>query len=112
MSGGERIFNVGACLGERGGLYEIDRIGTAALMLSRRAVGDLVAEARADGRTYGSQLSRGTPLAQVHYDVFQVGVVGGDYLSEDYWVYRLRQLGYSIFLYREVATRHQGVTEF
>ncbi|WP_295400228.1 hypothetical protein [uncultured Thiocystis sp.] len=110
---GERIFNIGACLGERGGLHEIDRIGTAALMLSRQAVGALVAEAREAGRTYGPQLSRGTPLAQVHFDVFQVGVVGGDYLSEDYWVcHRLRQLGYRVFVDPEVATRHQGVTEF
>lgn len=110
---GERIFNVGHCLGERGPLHLIDRIGTAALLLSRRAVDDLVAEARAHDRVYGPPLSRGTPLARVHYDVFQVGVVGGEYLSEDYWVcHRLRELGHQIHLDPEVVTRHQGVTEF
>jgi hypothetical protein len=110
---GEKMFNVGYCPGELGTLHEIDRIGTAALLLSRQAVNDLVSDARADGRVYGPPASRGTPLAQVHYDIFQVGVVGGEYLSEDYWVcHRLRQLGHRIYLDPEIATRHQGITEF
>lgn len=110
---GEKMFNLGYCLGERGPLQEVDRIGTAALLLSRKAGTALVSDARAHGRVYGPPTSRGTPMAQVHYDVFQVGVVGGDYLSEDYWVcHRLRQLGHRIYLDPEVITRHQGMTEF
>ena len=110
---GERIFNVGQCLGEKGPLHEVERIGTAALMLSRKAVNDLVAEAEQAGDTYQRLLSRGTPMARVHYDVFKVGVVNGDYLSEDFWVcHRLRHMGYRIFVDPEIATRHQGTTQF
>ena len=110
---GERIFNVGQCLGEYGGLHEIERIGTAALMLSRKAVDALVEEARQAGHTYKRLLSRGSPLANIHYDVFKVGVVNGDYLSEDFWIcHRLRVMGFKIYFDPEIATRHQGTTEF
>jgi hypothetical protein len=110
---GERIFNVGQCLGESGSLHEVERVGTAALMLSRKAVNDLVAEAKQAGDCYQRLLMRGSDSAQVHYDVFKVGVVGGDYLSEDFWVcHRLRSMGYRIFVDPEITTRHQGVTQF
>jgi hypothetical protein len=110
---GERIFNVGQCLGEYGPLHEVERIGTAALLLSRKAVNDLVQEAKQAGDIYQRLLSRGAPMAHTHYDVFKVGVVNGDYLSEDFWVcHRLRQMGYRIFVDPEIATRHQGVTQF
>ncbi|KAA6186739.1 hypothetical protein F2Q65_05060 [Thiohalocapsa marina] len=110
---GEKIFNVGPCLGERGPLHSVVHVGTAALMLSRAAVDALVAEAIAEGRVYRPQHSRGTPLAAVQYDVFRVGVVGGTYLSEDFWIcHRLREMGFQILCDPEVPTRHQGVTEF
>lgn len=110
---GERIFNVGTCLGEMGALHEVTRIGTAAMLLSRKAVTALVHEARLAGDTYERNLSGGAPMAKVHYDVFKVGVVGGDYLSEDYWAcHRLRALGYKIFVDPEIATRHQGTSQF
>ncbi len=110
---GERIFNVGQCLGEHGLLHEVERIGTAAMVLSRKAVNDLVEEARQEGDVYQRQLSRGAPMALVHYDVFKVGVVNGDYLSEDFWVcHRLRQIGHKVFVDPAIPTRHQGVSEF
>lgn len=110
---GERIFNVGQCLGEHGCLHEVERIGTAALMLSRKAVNALVEEAIQAGDTYQRLLSRGTPMANVHYDVFKVGVVNGDYLSEDFWVcHRLRQMGFRVFVDPVISTRHQGITQF
>ena len=110
---GERIFNVGQCLGEQGPLQEIERIGTAAMMLSRKAVNDLVEEAKQAGYVYQRQLSRGAPMALWHYDVFKVGVVNGDYLSEDFWVcHRLRQMGHKIFVDPFIPTRHQGVSQF
>jgi hypothetical protein len=110
---GERIFNVGQCLGEHGGLQIVERIGTAALMMSRAAVNALVAEAEKAGDTYQRLLSRGSPLARIHYDVFKVGVVNGDYLSEDYWAcLSLRRMGFQIHFDPEISTRHQGTTEF
>jgi hypothetical protein len=110
---GERIFNVGPCLGEHGPLHEVERIGTAALMLSRKAVNALVDEAKQAGDVYQRLLAKGAPMAQAHYDVFKVGVVNGDYLSEDFWIcHRLRHMGYRIFVDPTIPTRHQGITQF
>lgn len=110
---GERIFNVGRCLGERGALHEVERIGTAAMLLSRAAVNVLVDEAKAEGAVYSRPLSRGSAMPERHYDVFRVGVVNGDYLSEDFWVcHRLRANGFKVYFDPEIATRHQGITEF
>ena len=83
---GERIFNVGRAVGESGPLTLVERVGTAVLMLSRRAVDALVDDAKADGRVYerASTLA-GDPGTRIHYDVFRVGVADGEYLSEDYW---------------------------
>lgn len=107
---GRRIFNIGACLGEEGSLQINERIGTAAFMLSRRAVEALVDDAKRDGRVYRrSRTTRGAWDADIHYDVFQTGVIDGEYLSEDYWVCReLRRLGFSVFVDPTVVTRHHG----
>jgi len=111
---GERIFNIGNALGEKGALVEVSRVGTAALMLSKRAVNALVDDARKFERVYQRPTyARGSPLPETHFDVFRVGVVHGDYLSEDFFAcYQLRQLGFKIYIDPQVVTRHQGVTEF
>lgn len=110
---GERVFNIGRTLGERGGLHEVERIGTAALLLSRAAVETLVEEAKQSGAVYDRPLSRGASSPEKHFDVFRVGVVDGDYLSEDFWIcHRLRQFKYRVFVDPQIVTRHQGITEF
>jgi hypothetical protein len=109
---GGRIFNIGALRGEEGALYEVERIGTAALLLSRAAVAALVDDARADGRVYSRGFDlRGADLkSSVQYDIFRTGVVGEEYLSEDYWVCReLRRLGFPVFLDPTIITRHSGM---
>ena len=111
---GGRIFNVGRLVGEDRGHYLVERIGTAALLLSRRAVDALIADARADGRIYErGWLVRGLALqAGVQYDVFRTGVVDAEYLSEDFWVCReLRRLGFPIHLDPMIVTRHSGTME-
>lgn len=111
---GGRIFNIGALCGEDGALYEVERIGTAALLLSRAAVDALVGDARRDGRVYSRGYHvRGIDLqAPVQYDVFRTGVVGDEYLSEDYWVCReLRRLGFPVYLDPAIVTRHSGMME-
>lgn len=111
---GGRIFNVGSLLGEDGPLYKIERIGTAALLLSRAAVDALVVDARREGRVYSRGFSlRGIDLrAGVQYDLFRTGVVGDEYLSEDYWVCReLRRLGFAVYLDPTIVTRHSGMME-
>ncbi len=110
----ERVFNIGPCLGENGLEHEVTWIGTAALLLSRAAVSGLVNDALQYARVYERPgLSRGSSLPERHYDVFQVGVVNGEYLSEDFWIcYRLRELGYKIYTDTGVLTRHNGITGF
>ncbi len=107
---GSRIWNIGPCCGEEDDLYITDRVGTAALLLSRNATNALVADASANARVYArSRTSRGDFDAALHYDAFQVGVVDGEYLSEDYWACRrLRNLGFKIYVDATVVTQHHG----
>ncbi|MCZ7600733.1 MAG: hypothetical protein M5U09_27520 [Gammaproteobacteria bacterium] len=47
------------------------------------------------------------------FDVFQVGVVDGEYLSEDYWTCcRLAALGFDIFVDPSIRVRHHGSATF
>jgi hypothetical protein len=111
---GDRLWNLGrsqASFSGRGSpLLCVEHIGTAALMLSRSACDALVQDAIADGRVYARpSTSQGAVDADLHYDVFQVGVREGQYLSEDYWVCRrLRELGFDIYVDATVVTRHHG----
>ena len=107
---GERIFNVGRSVGESGPLTLVDRVGTAVLMLSRRAVDALVEDAKADGRVYDrAPTLAGDAGTRVHYDVFRVGVDDGEYLSEDYWACAaLRRLGFAIHVDPTIVVRHHG----
>lgn len=107
---GNRLWNVGPALGSRGRLIEVGRVGTAALLLSRAAVQALVDDAVADGRVYTPAPNVARALGQTqHYDIFQVGVKDGIYLSEDYWVCeRLRSLGFAVLIDPTVITTHHG----
>lgn len=111
---GTRNFNYGQPLGEDGPYYLVEHVGTAALMFSRRAADALVAEARRDGRVYTRGVHvRGEKMrATEHYDVFRTGVVGNEYLSEDYWACRqLRLMGFNIHVDPGIVTRHSGMIE-
>jgi hypothetical protein len=107
---GEHLFNVGASLGEDGALMLTARIGTAALMLSRRAADALVDEALARGAVYERMSTLvGDPGVTTHYDVFRVGAVDGEYVSEDFWICAtLRRLGFAIHVDPTIVTTHHG----
>jgi hypothetical protein len=107
---GERLFNVGRCIGEDGALTLHERIGTAALMLSRRACDALIDEARARGGVYERMSTLvGDAGVTIHYDVFRAGAVDGEYLSEDYWACAtLRRLGFAIHVDPSIVTTHHG----
>jgi len=112
--GGGRIFNVGAACGEDGPLLLCTRIGTAVLLLSRRAVISLVEDAKALGLVYARGDSAHGPdkRARVFYDIFRVGVIDDDYLSEDFWACRtLRRLGYAIHVDHSVIAQHMGMVQ-
>jgi hypothetical protein len=56
-----------------------------------------------------SKLTRGHKSEHWQYDVFQVGVENGVYLSEDYYVcHKLRKLGYKIKALSNVPVKHNG----
>lgn len=97
-------------------LYTTRDLATATMLLSRKAVEALVAEARADGRVYHNDPNY-DPRAQLGkldmFDVFQVGVEDGVYLSEDYWVCRrLVALGFPVHVTDAVAVTHYGTHGF
>jgi hypothetical protein len=97
-------------------LYKTRYASTAALLLSRKAVVDVVEKAKAEGRTY--QFPQGLDSTEslaglTMYDVFQVGVVDGEYLSEDFWLCKeLGELGYDIYISDAVTVIHHGMHGF
>jgi len=112
---GGRIYNYTGVLGDEGhGLLRVSHLGTAALLLSRRAVTLLVEAAKAKGAVY--QLRRDeTAPAEPHpqYDIFQVGVRDGTYLSEDFWICQaLRDQGLEVFMDSTLTVRHTGPHRF
>jgi len=73
-----------------------------------------VEDAVADGRVYEYRVAAGEDSSTaVSYDIFQVGVMDGVYLSEDFWVCeRLRRLGFEITVDPSVGTVHYGTQRF
>jgi len=111
---GKPVYNISGSLGEVDGLARVERLGTAAMLLSRNAVDELVIDAIADGRVYNpNPHARGLGDPEEVYDVFQVGVRDGEYLSEDFWVcQRLRELGFDVFVDTSIRTRHHGIRSY
>jgi hypothetical protein len=107
---GNRMWNVGRCVGVAGSLLKVENVGTAALLLSRAACDALVQDAIDHGRTYARMRTlMGNTDTSVHYDVFRVGVQANEYLSEDYWVCRrLRTLGFDVLIDPTIVTTHYG----
>lgn len=110
---GEKVYNVGEILSTSDSNHDLVttiHVGTAVFILNRKAVDALI-----DGAdTYGSsEITRGVQLDQTMYDVFQVGVVDGNYLSEDYFVCdMLRKRGFDIWVDKSVEVRHNGNVSF
>lgn len=97
-------------------LYITRELGTAIILLSRKAVKALVEDARADGRIYYNDPGY-DPKARLGnlemFDVFQVGVEDGVYLSEDYWMCRrLTALGFPVHVSDAIPVTHYGTHGF
>jgi len=111
---GEIILNTEADPNLEIKLQIVKRVGTAALLFSRAAIGALVEDAITHNRIYYNKHmvdQDGKP--ETFYDVFQVGVMDGNYLSEDFWVCeRLAELGFNVFVDTSAYTRHNGVVAF
>jgi hypothetical protein len=108
------VFNIHGNLGQEDGLVKVEWLGTAVMMLSRNAANALVQDAIDHDQTYQpNPYARGVGDAETVYDVFQVGVKNGIYLSEDYWVCnKLIGLNFDIYVDLTIKTRHSGMTSF
>ena len=97
---GTTRWNTDANMEHEVNLQSVNWVGTAVLMLNRKAVGVLIQDAIENGRVYAQKISSDPDVeSETHYDVFQVGVSDKIYLSEDYWVCtRLKQLGLEVFV--------------
>ncbi|MGB5706481.1 MAG: hypothetical protein WBM41_06585 [Arenicellales bacterium] len=111
---GKPVFNIHGNLGQEAGLLKVQALGTAVMMLSQRAVQALVDDAvKADNVYQANPYARGLGDTESIFDVFQVGVKKGVYLSEDYWVCdRLLELGFDIWVDLSIHTRHHGIRSY
>lgn len=111
---GNKKPNYQGVLSRDGNLLTVEHLGTAVLLLERSAVDSLVEDAVSDGRVYEVAMeTEEGPRTAIHYDVFQVGVRDGTYLSEDFWICRrLRELGFDISVDLSVGTVHYGIQRF
>lgn len=109
---GNPVYNVGKTLGVSfTGLLKVEKVGTAVLMLSRHACEKFITEAKP--ATYSKGMNNGIGLEQVtQYDAFQVGVIDGEYQSEDFWFcVALRKIGFDVFVDTKIRTVHNGVIQ-
>ena len=110
------VFNFGKILDDsQKPLLEVDRIGNAIMLISKKLALDVVNYCEESGDYYynNPNYSRGDEVLSDKdkvYDVFKVGVKNNEYLSEDYWFCALvRELGYKIFIDISCQTIHNGV---
>jgi len=111
---GKPVFNIHGDLGKQDGLQKVAQLGTAVMMLSRAAVDALVKRAVGNQQVYSANpYAKGVGDSEQIYDVFQVGVREGNYLSEDYWACQsLLDLGFDIYVDLNIKTRHNGMRSF
>ncbi len=97
-------------------LYTTTYAGTAVLLLSRQAVTDVVEKTKKAGRTYSFPAGQDTNenlTGLEMYDVFQVGIVDGEYLSEDYWLCsELASVGHKVHVCDAIRIIHHGMHGF
>lgn len=109
---GRRRYNMGELIGREGVIARTRWLGTAVLILSRRAVEALVKDAADSGRHYRYRADPEEEEKE-YFDVFQVGVVDETYLSEDFWICRrLQELGYDVHVDLGIKPSHHGMYSF
>jgi hypothetical protein len=109
---GSPVLNIGEILNIEDGLAETTHVGNAVLMFSRKAV-DALIEISTPYEDHPSY-SRGETTGDKAWDVFYVGVMeDGIYRPEDYSTcYKLRKLGFKIYLDMTIPVKHNGMHGF
>ena len=136
----EKLFNIHGLGKKEGDYIQVDHLGSAVMMLSRKAAmdlakymedktkaiiegldklkeiedkwaKDLIIELEGKGYLYDKKSSSvGMTTNETQYDICNVGVYKGIYLSEDYYLCKyLRDLGYEIWCDTSIITIHNGV---
>ena len=109
---GSPVLNIGEILELKDGLAETTRVGTAVLMLSRKAVDSAI---EVSSKYFSdSYYSRGSEVSENQFDVFRIGATKDEnYLSEDYFMCsKLRELGYKIYIDLTIPVKHNGMHGF
>jgi len=111
---GSPVLNIGEIYSQEGSIAEIEHIGNACLMFSRKAIDALISISTPydDDPAY----ARGhTKAIGKTWDVFYIGVMeDGVYRPEDYstcWKFR-NKLGIKVYCDLSVKTTHQGTHQF
>ncbi|MHB8096043.1 MAG: hypothetical protein ACYDEI_00095 [Erysipelotrichaceae bacterium] len=106
---------------KEGSLVEVHYFATGIMLLSRKAVYDLIEDAKRNDDIY---TNKSNPMkienSNFIYDVFKIGIndktLAYDkrvYLSEDYWVCNtLQRLGYKLYIDESINTKHYGTMDF
>lgn len=105
---GNHVLNVGKVISAPNEeLLEVEHVGNALMLMSRKIAEDLCDNS---DKYIPSNLTRGNKQTKSQFDVFQVGVKDGIYLSEDYFVCsKARELGYTVYvLNKNIQVRHNG----
>jgi hypothetical protein len=106
---GKKVYNVNKPV-KVGSLFEVEKVGTAVFMLSRKAVDALIVESVP---YEGNPLTRGENNKNIMYDVFKTGIEDSKYLSEDFYVCKkLRELGFKVFVDDTIIVIHNGMFRF
>lgn len=106
---GKPVYNIGNFVRQEGNLVVTDRLGTAVMLLSRKAIDSLI---KISEPYQNNKYTRGGKDIQM-YNVFKVGVKDGQYLSEDFWCAKtLVELGYEIFVDPTLPTIHNASWQF
>jgi len=108
---GQPAYNVGDQIKDYGnGLSTTNHIGTAALLLSSKAVKASIEDAKQYKK---NPLSRGNKIDIPFYDVFRTEVENEVYLSEDFYLcHKLMEKGFEIFVDTTIETKHNGMYTF
>jgi hypothetical protein len=89
---------------------KVKYVGTGAMLISRKAL-QTVADMSDEYIYSGADKSKPLPVPQ--RDIFEVGVVDGMYLSEDYYFcHKLTRAGFDIFVDTSIKTVHNGSCRF
>ena len=114
-SDGSPVLNVGEVYSQEGSIAEVEHIGNACLMFSRKAVDALIGISTP--YEDGSSSSRGdkNAIQNQAWDVFYVGVMeDGVYRPQDFstcWKLK-NKLGITVYCDLSIKTTHQGTHQF